>query len=352
MLSQARRFVIFALAASLLALTVAMSASAQEPDRDGDGYPDSTDQCPDQPTNGYPGGQYGCPGENNSVPYDPYGPGGDFAPDGDRDRDGVLNGQDRCPDAGASGGVTKDGCPDRDRDGWADDRDGCPDDAANQYSSSWDYGCPGRAPFAEKDTPPASGPSCTEKRPCIVLKRKGLSEKQTGGYIDPDATVKVTIARDANGMPARVVGAQLRNVNSSCLHRDKTTGKYSTTPGPEVSVNLDPLALKQRIARHANFNSTVFQFDPFSPVRTINGLKYKLVFYMEKDDGAREAELSINVADMYEGRCSINMYGNNDPVKRTTTAEEKKAVAECKQMPTGTKKQRRKRANCLQNARY
>jgi hypothetical protein len=55
---------------------------------------------------------------------------------------------------------------------------------------------------------------------------------------------------------------------------------------------------------------------------------------------------------MYEGRCSINMYGNNDPVKRTTTAEEKKAVAECKQMPTDTKKQRRKRANCLQNARY
>jgi hypothetical protein len=49
---------------------------------------------------------------------------------------------------------------------------------------------------------------------------------------------------------------------------------------------------------------------------------------------------------------SGGLHGYNDRVKRTTTAEEKKAVANCKEMPTGTKAQRRARAKCLNNARY
>ena len=55
-------------------------------DRDGDGNPDSSDQCPDAP-----GGYNGCP----TPP--------------DRDGDGLLDSQDMCPDT--PGSANNQGCP-------------------------------------------------------------------------------------------------------------------------------------------------------------------------------------------------------------------------------------------------
>jgi len=240
--------------------------------------------------------------------------------------------------------------PDRDGDGWSDDEDGCPNEPANEQSP-WPNGCPGHVKVAE--TPPASGPSCRERMPCIVLERKGLSKKRGGGYIDDNATVKVTIARDARGVPARVVGVQLRNVDTLCAKYGNSVYDVSYSSGPEVSADLDALALTKKRVRHANYSSTAFLFDPFTPVRSINGQQYELSFYMEEDDDAGEAQLSISFIDEQNAdHCRINIYGNNDPLTRTKSAAEKKAVAKCKKLPTDTKKQRRKRKKCLKNASY
>jgi OOP family OmpA-OmpF porin len=89
-------------------------------DRDKDGIPDAKDKCPDEagpPENG------GCP-------------------DKDRDKDGVIDRKDKCPDQ--PGPPEKDGCPvgDADKDGIPDDKDKCPTEAEDKDGFEDDDGCP------------------------------------------------------------------------------------------------------------------------------------------------------------------------------------------------------------------
>jgi hypothetical protein len=137
---------------------------------------------------------------------------------------------------------------------------------------------------------------------------------QRGGYFDPDARVKVTIARDARGVPARVVDVELSNIDSRCHQFDPATNTYTSEPGPQVSASLGSFALTRRTKQHANYSSTVFEFDPFAPTRTIDGSRYRLTFSMEEDDDAGEAQLSVDVDDPagYQGRCEIAINGYND----------------------------------------
>ncbi|MFQ5688645.1 MAG: outer membrane beta-barrel domain-containing protein [Gemmatimonadota bacterium] len=75
-------------------------------DRDADGIPDRDDACPDTPA-GAPTDARGCPT--------------------DRDGDGVADYADRCPDTPAGAGVDAEGCPtDADGDGVPDGLDRCP----------------------------------------------------------------------------------------------------------------------------------------------------------------------------------------------------------------------------------
>lgn len=93
---------------------------APEPDRDGDGIPDSIDQCPDTPEDldGYQDGD-GCP-----------------EPDPDSDGDGVPDHIDGCKDVPGPGEY--DGCPDRDGDQIPDNVDKCPDEPGAPETE----GCP------------------------------------------------------------------------------------------------------------------------------------------------------------------------------------------------------------------
>lgn len=81
-------------------------------DRDKDGIADTADQCPDEAG---PAGTMGCP---------------------DRDGDDTADKNDECPDD--SGPVALNGCPDYDNDGVADKDDNCPTDAGTAANN----GCP------------------------------------------------------------------------------------------------------------------------------------------------------------------------------------------------------------------
>ncbi|GMV15522.1 MAG: hypothetical protein AMXMBFR56_37460 [Polyangiaceae bacterium] len=93
-------------------------------DRDRDGVPDAADQCPDVP--GEPDAERpGCPR--------------------DQDRDGIADAVDRCPtEAGvASADPNRHGCPpDRDEDGIPDALDACADEKGPKTDDPKTNGCP------------------------------------------------------------------------------------------------------------------------------------------------------------------------------------------------------------------
>ena len=101
------------------------------PDRDKDGILDPADACPD--VTGVPHAdpkKHGCP------------------PPGDRDKDGILDDVDACPDVAGvpDADPQKHGCPpppDRDGDGVPDTQDACPDLAGLKTSDPATNGCPG-----------------------------------------------------------------------------------------------------------------------------------------------------------------------------------------------------------------
>ena len=97
-------------------------------DRDGDGIPDTIDQCPDQP-------------EDKDGFED-----ADGCPDPDNDRDGILDANDRCPNEpeDRDGWQDADGCPDPDNDGDGilDVNDACPNDPETMNGVADEDGCP------------------------------------------------------------------------------------------------------------------------------------------------------------------------------------------------------------------
>lgn len=112
---------------------VAMVAYTQEPiqdgDRDKDGIKDSKDACPDTP---------------GVADKDPKKHG---CPVMDRDKDGILDDVDACPDVPgvANEDASKHGCPlplDRDKDGIIDDVDACPDVPGVANDDPKKHGCP------------------------------------------------------------------------------------------------------------------------------------------------------------------------------------------------------------------
>jgi outer membrane protein OmpA-like peptidoglycan-associated protein len=98
------------------------------PDRDKDGVPDAEDACPDVPGVKHPDPKKnGCPS--------------------DRDEDKILDTDDACPDVPgvADPDPKKHGCPppnDRDRDKITDDKDACPDVPGVASPDPKKHGCP------------------------------------------------------------------------------------------------------------------------------------------------------------------------------------------------------------------
>ncbi|WP_170110557.1 DUF6089 family protein [Flavilitoribacter nigricans] len=126
---------------------------SHEPDRDRDGVADSRDACPD--VAGLPG-MLGCP---------------------DSDRDGLHDGEDLCPND--PGGINLRGCPDSDGDGIADKDDLCP----YVYGLVQRGGCPiedrdGDGIEDSKDLcPNSAGPPEREGCPIVDTDQDGILDE-------------------------------------------------------------------------------------------------------------------------------------------------------------------------------
>ena len=113
-------------------------------DRDKDGISDKKDECPDLPGlkefNGCPDtDKDGIPDNKDECPEEAGPEKTKGCPD--NDEDGISNNEDKCPDD--FGLLDNDGCPDTDDDGVIDIEDKCPD----EYGETDNQGCP----FIDKD---------------------------------------------------------------------------------------------------------------------------------------------------------------------------------------------------------
>jgi outer membrane protein OmpA-like peptidoglycan-associated protein len=146
-------------------------------DRDKDGVPDKKDRCPDVPGlkkyqgcpdtdgDGIPDDQDACPNEA-----------GPAATNGcpDKDGDGVPDKNDRCPDV--AGSKELQGCPDKDGDGIPDIDDECPEQAGPKATK----GCPDK----DGDGVPDKDDRCPDVAGPVSL--KGCPDKDGDGVPDID----------------------------------------------------------------------------------------------------------------------------------------------------------------------
>ena len=169
-------------------------------DRDKDGVTDAEDACPD-----IPGDRTADPKTNGCPPPD-------------RDRDGIVDAQDACPDIyGAHTADPKtNGCPpDRDRDGVVDPEDACPDLAGIKTEDARTNGCPSDH---DKDGIVDGEDACPETAGARSEdpKSSGCPDTDKDGIVDPvDACPEDAGAKNAdpkrNGCPSVIVsGGQIK----------------------------------------------------------------------------------------------------------------------------------------------
>jgi outer membrane protein OmpA-like peptidoglycan-associated protein len=187
-------------------------------DSDGDGIPDSEDQCPDQPGIAK---FKGCP---------------------DTDNDGIPDKDDKCP--GQAGLLSNAGCPyaDKDKDGVPDKDDKCPD----VFGVKENKGCPLEAKDTDKDGIPDSEDKC----PTIAgsAKYQGCPVPDTDGdglndEVDKCPTIKGTIAR--NGCPEEVKKEIVEKVNYAARRIQFQQGKADLMPATHNVLNEVVAVLNQ-----------------------------------------------------------------------------------------------------------
>jgi outer membrane protein OmpA-like peptidoglycan-associated protein len=154
-------------------------------DRDGDGIVDDQDKCPDDPED-----------------FDKFED-EDGCPDNDNDGDGIRDKDDRCPmdPEDLDKFEDEDGCPenDNDGDGLADKIDQCPNEAEDKDGFEDDDGCPDldndMDTFADKDDkcPNEYGVApdgCPKKYTNVVVTATKIEIKQTIYFAFNKATIK------------------------------------------------------------------------------------------------------------------------------------------------------------------
>ncbi len=196
-------------------LMVAYTPEQKRPvaDRDKDGVLDEDDACPDV------FGVAGADRARNGCP---------LPKDLDRDKDGVLDSDDACPDVPGVAGAdkAKNGCPlpkDTDGDGIFDDKDACVDVAGVADADPKKNGCP-----PPKDTDGDGIPD--EKDACVDLKGVATQDPAT------------------NGCPPDTDGDGIRDDKDACPN---DTGKSDPDPAkngcPRVRVTENEVIILEQV---------------------------------------------------------------------------------------------------------
>jgi OOP family OmpA-OmpF porin len=187
-------------------------------DRDGDGVVDKDDKCPDAAGLAKFGG---CP---------------------DTDADGLQDSQDKCP--GQSGPAENKGCPysDRDKDGISDKDDNCPD----VFGEKENKGCPAVAKDTDKDGVPDAEDKCPETMGVARYSGCPIPDTDGDGLNDEqDGCPDVKGLRTKNGCPEEIKKEIVEKVNFAARRIQFALGKSALTPASYKVLNSVVTILKQ-----------------------------------------------------------------------------------------------------------
>ncbi|ORE88704.1 ompa/motb domain-containing protein [Oceanococcus atlanticus] len=192
------------------------------PDSDGDGVPDSADQCPNTPQ-GVNVNATGCPIDTDGDGVPDYRDRCPNTPEGmlvdehgcplDSDGDGVIDPLDKCPDTPRGVAVDAEGCPlDSDQDGVADSKDLCPN---TPFGAEVDVnGCPFDT---DQDGVPDFRDDCPNTPYGTPVDARGCSNDNDGdgvpNDIDQCPNTFPGLAVDKVGCPLRDQVITLHNVH-------------------------------------------------------------------------------------------------------------------------------------------
>ncbi|WP_185264414.1 OmpA family protein [Elizabethkingia anophelis] len=209
-------------------------------DRDKDGIPDKDDRCPDTP--GLPEFQ-GCPDtDGDGIPDiddkcpDVAGPKeNQGCPWPDRDNDGVLDKDDRCPDT--PGLAQFQGCPDTDGDGIPDIDDKCPTQAGPKENQ----GCPWPTDvqvtkelkdilFDFNKATIQSGSLSKVDAAAAIIKGAKAENFLVTGYTDAKGNANYNLKLSQQRASSVVKALEARGVNGSQLKSVGVGAKEATVP--------------------------------------------------------------------------------------------------------------------------
>jgi outer membrane protein OmpA-like peptidoglycan-associated protein len=260
-------------------------------DRDKDGVSDKKDRCPDVPGlkkyqgcpdtdgDGIPDDQDACP--NEAGPASTNG-----CPD--RDGDGIPDKDDRCPDK--SGTKDLQGCPDSDGDGVADIDDECPDQVGPKNTK----GCPD----SDGDGVPDKDDRCPDKAGPIGL--KGCPDSDGDGVADLDDECPDQAGNTSNsGCP---VAQEIRNVEFDI---DKYNIKAQYQPELDKAVAI--------LSKNPNANVTVAGHTDNTYTRA-----YNIQLSKRRAEAVKNYLVHKNIDAK---RISIEYYGYDKPLADNKTAE-------------------------------
>ena len=338
MLSQARRFVVFAALASLLTLSFAPSGAAQESgcvdqrdtDCDGDGVPYQYDHCLTY------GPAYGDPPTDNR---------GCNEADGDSDYDGVLNKNDSCPSEGRElGDLDAAGCPtDRDGDNFLDHEDACP----TEFGEGLDK------PKAEGGVPMRGATGCPRDTGWELPSSVAEAPKVTkDGW-------SLTLVVNPEGVPAVTVEIEWDAYRFTHARRDRPLPDAPLASG--VCKSGDWVLGENENGTNIEASGRWSCEGSFDQGGCVNDVIWVRGWITEdhKDDGTAKQDQFVTRGTVPLTRIERpggptskpSCKGYNPQAVKKAVKVVKKAVARCKNKPADTKKQKRKRKKCIKKAR-
>ncbi len=299
----------------LAGLDFFLSGAKEAPaDRDSDGVLDADDKCPDQPGTKE---NAGCP---------------------DRDKDGVVDSADKCPDD--PGSAELQGCPDSDGDGIGDGSDECPKAPGPKETQ----GCPDQ----DKDGVNDSQDKCPEL--AGPPENKGCPDTDGDGVMDnEDKCPKDPGPKDHAGCPDRdndeVIDAEDKcpDVPGLVAHQGCLPEEAKKFTGAIQGIYFDTGSAKIQPKSHTVLDKAV------AVLKQYEGMRLRIEGHTDNvgkpdknqklsEDRAASVKAYLISKGIAEGRLESAGFGDTKPAKPNDTAANRSANRRIEFVPIGVKR--------------